>query len=128
MYRRAGGKWHGGEVKLKLLGPPGTGKTTRLMELLKEELKRGTRPDRVAFLTFTRAARHEALQRTLRTEKDFPYLKTIHSICYHSLGIGKDQIVRPDNLKEFAQRMGIKLTGAMHDPFIEEFNNIDQTP
>ena len=109
-------------MKLKLLGPPGTGKTTRLMEYLEKELREGTAPNRISFLTFTRAARIEALQRTGRNEKEFPFLKTIHAICYRQLAIGRDQIVRPENIREFGFRLGIKLTGNTLDPWIEEFD------
>src|SRR6185312_2233980 len=98
-------------MRLKLLGPPGTGKTTRLMDYLEAELKNGIAPNRVGFLTFTRAARIEALQRTGRDEKDFPFLKTIHAICYRQLAIGRDQIVRPENIRNFGLQLGVKLTG-----------------
>lgn len=79
-------------------------------------------------MTFTRAARLEALQRTGKTERDFPYLKTIHSICYHQLTIGRDQIVRPENLREFGKQLGIKLTGSTLDPWIEEFERGNDMP
>lgn len=108
-------------MKLKILGPPGTGKTNRLMQYLEKELEQGTLPSKISFLTFTRAARVEALQRTGKTEKDFPYLKTIHAICYRQLAIGKDQIVRPENLRVFGRQIGAKLTGNNLDPWIEEF-------
>jgi superfamily I DNA/RNA helicase len=83
----------------------------------------GTPPNKVGFLTFTRAAKHEVFQRIGKTEKDFPFMRTIHSMCYQALQIGKDQIVRPETLKQFARAMGIKLTAALHDPWIEDFNN-----
>jgi len=108
-------------MKHKLLGPPGTGKTTRLLEYLERELDSGIPAERIAFLTFTRAARLEALHRTGKTEKEFPYCKTIHSICYHQLGIGRDQIVRPENIRIFGKKLGVKLTGSDLDPWIEEY-------
>ena len=108
-------------MKLKLLGPPGCGKTTRLLQHLEKELEKGTPPERIAFLTFTRAARIEALTRTGKTDVEFPYLKTIHSICYHQLTIGKDQIVRPDTLRTFGRKIGVKLSGTDFDPWIEEY-------
>ena len=112
----------------KILGPPGCGKTTRLLEYLQREIESGTPPERIAFLTFTRAARLEALQRTSQTEKTIPYLKTIHSICYHQLAVGKDQIVRPEDLRSFGLRLGIKMTGAELDPWIEEFERTSEMP
>ncbi len=81
----------------------------------------GTSPTKIAFLTFTKAARYEALIRTGKREEEFPYLKTIHSICYRQLTVGKDQIVRPESIRDFGKRIGVKVTGATHDPWIEEF-------
>jgi len=108
-------------MKLKLLGPPGTGKTTRLMQLLEKELANGTRSDRIAFLTFTRAAREEALSRTGKTEQEFPYLRTIHSICYRQMSITQDQIVKPRLLRGFGNKIGCRLNGNNFEPWIEEF-------
>jgi len=49
-----------------VLGPPGTGKTTRLLNLLHAELERGTSVEQIAFVSFTRAARQEACARVRR--------------------------------------------------------------
>jgi superfamily I DNA/RNA helicase len=98
------------------------------MELLEEELALGTRPDKIAFLTFTRAAREEALQRTGRTEADFPYLRTIHAICYRQLGITQDQIVKPHDLRTFGKFLGVKLNGNTTDPWVEEFERTFDPP
>ena len=115
------------QVKIRIIGPPGCGKTKTLLDLLEQEIYEGTATDRIAFLTFTRAAREEALSRTGKTAEEFPYLKTIHSICYHQLAIGKDQIVRPQELGSFGKKLGLRITGATHDPWIEEFDRgIDQ--
>lgn len=115
-------------MKLKLLGAPGCGKTTRLMEYLEQELESGTKPDRVSFLTFTRAAREEALSRTGKTEADFPFLRTIHSICYRQLLISQDQLIKPKDLRYFGKTIGIKLNGNNLDPWVEEFERTYETP
>jgi len=112
----------------KIIGPPGAGKTWTLMEILQEEVSNGTLPERIAFLTFTRAARIEALTRTGKKESEIPFLKTIHSICYHQLNICKDQIVTPKKVNAFGQKIGIKLTGAELDPWIEEFERSIDSP
>lgn len=108
-------------MRIRIVGPPGTGKTTELLNILEREVSSGVDPKRIAFLTFTRAARKEALARTGKSEGEFPLCKTIHSICYHQLAVSKDQVVRPENLREFGKEIGIKLTGANFDPWIEEF-------
>jgi DNA helicase-2/ATP-dependent DNA helicase PcrA len=108
-------------VKHKIYGPPGTGKTTRLIELLAQEIENGIPTQRIAFLTFTKAARIEALSRTEKKESDFPYLRTIHSICYRQLGISRDQIVATHELQTFGRFMSIPLRGGIADPWVEEF-------
>lgn len=66
--------------------------------------------------------------RTGKNDKEFPYLRTIHSICYHQLGIGKDQIVRPNNLRVFGRKLGINLTGNTLDPWVEDYEQTTEAP
>lgn len=104
---------------LKLLGPPGTGKTRSLLEYLEMELKH-VEPTRVAFMTFTRAARLEALGRTGKTQDELPYVRTIHALCYRELGMSQEQIVKRENLMAFGKLVGEKVTGNQVDPWLAE--------
>ena len=101
---------------LKLYGPPGTGKTKNMLELLEKELTR-TRPDKIAFMTFTRAARLEALERSNRPEEELPWIKTIHAICYKLLGIKQNQMISIADLKSFGKKIGEEIRGTLHDPW-----------
>lgn len=98
---------------LKIVGPPGTGKTTYLLNMLEEELKR-TPPERIAFVSFTRKGAYEGVDRALKrfnlNKEDVPYFRTLHSICYHQLGLTKYQIVGPDNYKELSDALGMPLS------------------
>ena len=47
----------------RIFGPPGTGKTTRLLNMVDNALQDGVSPDRIAFLAFTRKAANEAKER-----------------------------------------------------------------
>ena len=80
----------------KIIGPPGTGKTTFLLDTLEEELKH-TPPERIAFVSFTRKGAYEGVDRALKRfnlkKEDVPYFKTMHSICYHQLGLTRDQVI-----------------------------------
>lgn len=103
----------------KLFGPPGTGKTTYLLGQLEKELSL-VAPHRIAFLTFTRSARAEALVRTGRSEKDLPFLKTIHSICYRQMSVSQTQMIKPKMLREFGERIGTEITGWLVNPLVSD--------
>ena len=101
---------------LKIYGPPGTGKTSRMLQLMDEELK-AVKPSRLAFMTFTRAARLEALSRASLTEDELPFVRTIHAVCYRMLNVGHEQMVRPYLLKQFGKKIGVELSGTNADTF-----------
>lgn len=62
-------------------------------------------------MTFTRAARREALLRTDYEESALPYLRTIHSLCYRALRLARGQVVGPADLRRFGKTIGVRLTG-----------------
>lgn len=92
-----------------ILGPPGTGKTTTLLDHLEREVA-SCGPDEVAFATFTRAARTEALERAARKldvpEEDLAWFRTIHSIAYRLLGLKREEVFGDKALKVFAKQYG----------------------
>ncbi|HUD11314.1 MAG TPA: UvrD-helicase domain-containing protein, partial [Candidatus Saccharimonadia bacterium] len=98
-----------------ILGPPGCGKTTALLSIVDEELARGTPPDRIAFVTFTRRAAEEAISRAVEKFKlartAFPYFKTLHAHCYKQLGIRSGDVMNTNKLAEFGDFAGVKITG-----------------
>ncbi|MBK9000883.1 MAG: ATP-dependent helicase [Myxococcales bacterium] len=102
-----------------VLGPPGTGKTTRLLELLNAELLGGVPPEAVAFVTFTRAARDEVRERVSKlfrfSPDDLPWFRTIHSAAFLLLGLHHGDVMTEDGWANFAERYGYMLTrdGAM---------------
>ena len=49
----------------KILGPPGTGKTTRLLHYARTFLKLGTPIDKIGYFAFTKKAAGEAKERML---------------------------------------------------------------
>lgn len=66
--------------------PPGTGKTKTLLDIVERELKENCTPEDIAFLTFTKKARVEAITRATKLLKvdaqKFEYFKTLHSIAW----------------------------------------------
>ena len=73
-----------------VIGPPGTGKTTFLLGRIEKYLDDGVSPHRIAYLTFTRKAANEGLNRAVKKfgfdPDELPYFRTIHSLCYRTGG------------------------------------------
>ena len=80
-------------MKTIVLGPPGTGKTTTLLNEVDRYLKQ-TDPDKIGYFSFTQKAAYEARDRAMSkfnfSEDDLPYFRTLHSLAFRRLGIKKD--------------------------------------
>ncbi len=75
------------------MGPPGTGKTTRLIKYVKTFVKLGTPIDKIGYFAFTTKAADEAVDRMLDAypnyKKDLKYFRTLHSLAFTQLGMKK---------------------------------------
>lgn len=75
----------------KLFGPPGTGKTTFLIDKVRQALSSGFHPSEIGYFSFTNKATREAKTRMAKeftqydVEQDFPGFRTLHSLAYQSL-------------------------------------------
>ena len=100
-----------------ILGPPGTGKTTKLLNLTEEYLEDGIEPHKIGYLAFTKRAANEALERAgdrFSLDQDqLIYFRTIHSLCYHWLGLKTSDVMARNHYKEFGDIMGEPLNGKM---------------
>lgn len=94
-----------------VLGPPGTGKTFSLLQILEQEIET-IPPDKIAFLTFTRSARKEAIgraRRKLRLSDDALFwCRTIHSVALQLIGSG--DVLTQQDWKEFGDRHGYEFS------------------
>jgi len=99
----------------KVFGPPGSGKTTFLLNIVQHELESGVSPVQIGYFAFTKKAAAEARDRAiekfphLRPDSDFPWFRTLHSLAYRCLGVGNKDMMSPENYKEFAQEARIEV-------------------
>lgn len=99
-----------------ICGCPGAGKTTRLLSLVEEELARGTRPERIGYVTFGRAAIAEAVGRATGKfrelkKSDFPHFSTLHAAAFRALGLSSEEVLGSEALGELSTLTGVPITG-----------------
>ena len=79
-----------------ILGPPGCGKTYTLIQRIRKALEDGVRPEEIAFVSFTRKAIQEAVERVLdefgMDIKQLAYFRTLHSIAFRTLGLSRGSV------------------------------------
>jgi superfamily I DNA/RNA helicase len=108
-----------------LLGPPGTGKTTRLLDIMAAGLKDGMRPGKIGFISFTKKSVEEAKARVARMlDRDiheFTYFKTIHSLSFYWLGMKSADVMQPWHYAEIGEKIGLEIKGphSMDEDFYE---------
>lgn len=99
----------------KVFGPPGSGKTTYLLNVVELELQNGTSPMKIGYFAFTRKAATEARDRAiskfpqLNAQHDFPWFRTLHSLAYHCLAVSRKDMMQPENFTEFARETGLDI-------------------
>ena len=99
----------------KILGPPGTGKTTKLLKYVKTFLKLGTPINKIGYFAFTTKAANEAVERmldyhTALEKKDLPYFKTLHAFAFARLGLKKSNVMQPEHYEDIGRSVGIEVT------------------
>lgn len=98
-----------------ILGPPGTGKTTTLMNIIGGLIERGVKPDEIGFISFTKKATSEAREKAaLRfgfSVDDMPFFRTIHSMSFRQLGLSRQQVMQHTHYRELCDEIGVEMNG-----------------
>lgn len=95
---------------IKVLGPPGCGKTTFLLKRFRECLSMSC-IERMGYFSFSKQAAYEALERAEKvidlTGKDRLVFSTLHSFTYRLLDLHREEVFNNHHERVFAQRMGL---------------------
>lgn len=110
-------------VKL-IFGPPGTGKTTKLLSILEKELETYS-IENIAYVSFTREGVYQGKSRA-KEKLDVPYnqmiyFRTLHSIAFKEIGMKRVDVIDKKMYKIFSDKMGMNFTGY----YTEEFRHND---
>lgn len=98
-----------------ILGPPGTGKTTTLLNIVEKCFEDGLSPEELAFVSFTRKAAHEARDRAMARfsslrQDQFPHFRTLHSLAYHRAGVRREQVMHGSHWKEVGKLCNMPMS------------------
>ena len=115
-------------MKTIILGPPGTGKTTTLLNLVDQFIQKGIRPKQIGYFSFTRKAAREAATRAaekfgLDPENDLENFRTLHSFAFNRLGMTKEKMMTAEDQKEFGQLVGVPIKTASYSTDDGTFNS-----
>ena len=102
-------------ISRKIFGPPGTGKTTKLINYVKTFYKLGTPLDKIGYFAFTTKAANEAIDRMLEAyprlqQKNLKYFRTLHSLAFNRLGMKKSEVMQDEHYEDIGRKLGIEVT------------------
>ena len=101
-------------METTIFGPPGTGKTTKLISIVQEELKNGVAPEKIGFVSFSRKAAEEAKTRTIDKlnikEDKLVWFRTLHSLAFQWLGISRKDVLFGSDYTQLGKLVGLEFS------------------
>lgn len=99
-------------VVRKVFGPPGTGKTTYLIQEANNFLKDDQcQLHELGYFAFTRKAAMEAKSRMSQRhdQKKLRHFQTLHSLAFHTLGLKEENVMQPYHYEDLGKILNIRV-------------------
>jgi len=96
-------------VIYKYFGPPGTGKTHKLISRAKAYIRIGTPLDKIGYFAFTKKAAKVARDRMPVDSDKLYYFRTIHSFAYDQLDLDDTMVMQPKDYVGIGKKLNIKI-------------------
>jgi superfamily I DNA/RNA helicase len=93
----------------KYFGPPGTGKTYKLINRAKAYVRMGIPLDKIAYFAFTKKAAEEARERMPAENKDLYYFRTIHSFAFDQLDLNTKKVMQPSDYEKIGKKLNLRV-------------------
>lgn len=101
------------KIQKTYLGPPGTGKTQNNSNLIREYIRQGIEPERIAGVSFTRKAARESCERVCRDtgleEARLPHFRTLHSIAFREGGYTSNDVIGGADFAKIGSEIGLSF-------------------
>jgi superfamily I DNA/RNA helicase len=93
----------------KYFGPPGTGKTHKLISRAKAYIRTGTPLDSIAYFAFTKKAAKVARDRMPVDNDKLYYFRTIHSFAFDQLDLNTKKVMQPSDYEKIGKQLNVRV-------------------
>ena len=96
-------------------GPPGTGKTERLLKTIEIFLRFRVEPEDIGYFTFSKNAaevgKGRAATKFNKPSNRFPFFQTLHSFCFTQIGLDRTRVMQSKHYKQLGDDLEIEIEG-----------------
>jgi superfamily I DNA/RNA helicase len=93
----------------KYFGPPGTGKTHKLISRAKAYIRIGTPLDKIAYFAFTKKAANVARDRMPVDNEKLYYFRTIHSFAFDQLDLNTKRVMQGEDYAKIGKEVNLRV-------------------
>ena len=93
----------------KYFGPPGTGKTHKLISRAKAYIKIGTPLDKIAYFAFTKKAADVAKNRMPVDNDKLYYFRTLHSFAFDQLQLNTKKVMQGEDYTKIGKKVNLRV-------------------